>query len=48
MSKYKKLNEALVGLVEDYSLVSFTAMDIKVGLEQIPTLPRLLIYSTEQ
>ena len=29
--KYKKLNEALIGLVEDYSLVSFTPLDIQVS-----------------
>jgi len=28
--KYKKLNEALVGLVEDYGLVSFKTLDIQV------------------
>ncbi|XP_076443792.1 GPN-loop GTPase 2-like [Babylonia areolata] len=27
-AKYKRLNEALVGLVEDYSLVSFTAVSV--------------------
>jgi len=27
--KYKKLNEALVGLVEDYGLVSFKTLDIQ-------------------
>lgn len=27
--KYKKLNEAIVGVVEDYSLVSFVALDIQ-------------------
>ena len=28
--KYKKLNETLVGLVEDYGLVSFKTLDIQV------------------
>ena len=28
--KYKKLNEALIGVVEDYSLVSFTPLCITV------------------
>ena len=32
--KYKKLNEALVGLVEDYSLVSFIPLDIQVAYKQ--------------
>lgn len=31
--KYKKLNEALVGLVEDYGLVSFKTLDIQVIAE---------------
>lgn len=30
--KYKKLNEALVGLVQDYSLVSFLPLNIQVKL----------------
>lgn len=30
--KYKKLNEALIGLVEDYSLVSFIPMNVQVCL----------------
>ncbi len=29
--KYKKLNEALIGLVEDYSLVSFIPLNVQVG-----------------
>jgi GPN-loop GTPase len=29
MSKYKKLNEAIVSMVEDYSLVSFQPLDVK-------------------
>lgn len=29
-SKYKKLNDALVGLVQDYSLVSFLTLNIQV------------------
>ena len=33
--KYKKLNEALVGLVEDYGLVSFKTLDIQVGVIKI-------------
>ena len=28
--RYKKLNEALVGLVEDYSLVSFIPLNVQV------------------
>lgn len=28
MSKYKKLNEAIVSMVEDYSLVSFQPLDV--------------------
>ena len=31
IQRYKKLNEALVGVIEDYSLVSFIALDIHVG-----------------
>ena len=30
-AKYKRLNEALVGVVEDYSLVSFTALSVQVS-----------------
>jgi len=30
--KYKKLNDALVGLVEDYSLVSFVTLNIQVKI----------------
>ena len=30
--KYKELDEALVGVVEEYSLVSFLALDIQVWL----------------
>lgn len=30
--KYKKLNEALVGLVEDYGLVSFKTLDVQVSV----------------
>ena len=30
--KYKKLNEALIGLVEDYSLVSFVPLNIQVKM----------------
>ena len=33
--KYKKLNEALVGLVEDYGLVSFKTLDIQVGVIKV-------------
>ena len=29
---YKALNEALVGLIEDYSLVSFTPLSVQVYL----------------
>lgn len=28
--RYKKLNEALIGLVEDYSLVSFVPLNVQV------------------
>lgn len=28
--RYKKMNEAMVGLVEDYSLVSFVALTVQV------------------
>jgi len=28
--RYKRLNEALIGLVEDYSLVSFTPLNVQV------------------
>ena len=28
--KYKKLNEALIGVIEDYSLVSFVPLNIQV------------------
>ena len=31
--KYKKLNEALVGLVQDYSLVSFVPLNIQVEVQ---------------
>jgi len=30
--KYKKLNEAFVGLVEDYGLVSFRTLDVQVSV----------------
>ena len=30
--KYKKLNEVLVGLVEDYGLVSFKTLDVQVSV----------------
>ena len=30
--KYKKLNEALIGLVEDYSLVSFIPLNVQVKI----------------
>ena len=30
-ARYRSLNEALVGLVEDYSLVSFCTLDVQVG-----------------
>lgn len=30
LCKYKKLNEALIGLIEDYSLVTFTPLSIEV------------------
>ena len=33
--KYKKLNEALVGLVQDYSLVSFVPLNIQVTMPSI-------------
>lgn len=36
--KYKKLNEALVGLVEDYGLVSFKTLDIQVHVGVIKIL----------
>ena len=32
-AKYKRLNEALVGVVEDYSLVSFTALSVQVSFQ---------------
>ena len=32
LKKFKKLNEALIGLVQDYSLVSFVTLNIQVGL----------------
>ena len=35
--KYKKLNEALVGIVEDYGLVTFTVLDVQVMLRFILT-----------
>ena len=31
LSKYKKLNEAVVGVIEDYSLVSFIPLHVEVG-----------------
>ena len=30
LSKYKKLNEAVVGVIEDYSLVSFIPLHVEV------------------
>ena len=30
-ARYRSLNEALVGLVEDYSLVSFCTLDVQVS-----------------
>ena len=30
-ARYRSLSEALVGLVEDYSLVSFCTLDVQVG-----------------
>ena len=30
LKKYKKLNEALIGVIEDYSLVSFVPLNIQV------------------
>ncbi len=33
--KYKKLNEALIGLVEDYSLVSFIPLNVQVCLQSV-------------
>lgn len=30
MSKYKKLNERIVGVVEDYGLVTFLPLSVKV------------------
>ena len=30
--RYKRLNEALIGLVEDYSLVSFTPLNVQVRI----------------
>ena len=38
--KYKKLNEALVGIVEDYGLVTFTVLDVQVMLRSILTNSR--------
>ena len=29
--KYKKLNEALVGIVQEYGLVTFTLLDVQVN-----------------
>ena len=33
-AKFKKLNEAIIGVVEDYSLVSFAALDVQVCFAQ--------------
>ena len=33
--KYKKLNEALIGLVEEYSLVSFLPLAVEVYFERL-------------
>jgi len=30
LAKYKKLNEAVVGVIEDYSLVSFIPLHVEV------------------
>lgn len=35
IQKYKKFNEVLVGLVEDYGLVLFKILDIQVGVIKI-------------
>ena len=32
LKKYKKLNEALVGIIEDYSLVTFQPLSVEVIL----------------
>lgn len=34
MRRYKKLNEALAGVVEDYGLVAFMPLDIQVRSSQ--------------
>ena len=31
-AKYRELNEEIIGLVEDYNQVSFTALDIQVNI----------------
>jgi len=31
LAKYKKLNEAVIGVIEDYSLVSFIPLHVEVG-----------------
>ena len=41
-AKYKKLNEALVGLVEDYSLVTFVPLNVEVS----PELCIVIRYNT--
>jgi len=30
LSKYKRLNEAIIGVIEDYSLVSFIPLHVEV------------------
>ena len=36
LSKYKKLNEAVVGVIEDYSLVSFIPLHVEVSCQFWP------------
>ena len=40
LQKYKKLNEAIVGIVEDYSLVSFVPLMVEVSYP-LPDMPVL-------
>ena len=49
LSKYKKLNEAIIGVIEDYSLVSFIPLHVEVGyyMHRIVVIGDVLITKTE-
>ena len=33
LKKFKKMNEAIIGVIQDYSLVSFTTLNIQVKID---------------